>query len=165
VERALTLVSTGTLTVAMAHNTKSKNVTLPRTLNPSTGKDSMRQTGFSDTVWGETTREYSSSIRALANTKFDAIVKEAEVFKKRTRASNKTSSSVPTQANNVDAGNKPRACLVDNSDSDSDVINSFLSTNVTVTNMFFQDSDRAGHSKDDLLYGSPGPQPEAGPST
>jgi hypothetical protein len=163
VERALTLVSTGTLTVAMAHDTKSKNVTLPRTINPSSGKESVRQTGFSDTVWGETTREYSSSIRALSNTKFDAIVKEAEVFKKRTRASNKTSSDT-TQ---VDAGNnlKRRACLVDNSDSDSDVLNSFLSTNVTVTNMFFQDSDRASHSKDDsdIYVGSP--QPEAGPST
>jgi hypothetical protein len=147
----------------MAHDTKGKNVTLPRTLNPSTGKDSIRQTGFSDTVWGETTREYSSSIRALANTKFDAIVKEAEVFKKRTRASNRTSD--PAQVTNVDAGNKRRACLVDNSDSDSDVLNSFLSTNVTVTNMFFQDSDRASHSKVDLYAGSPQAQPEAGPSS
>lgn len=116
-ERALTLVATGTLTVAMARNSKGKAVTLPRTLNLSTGKDSMRNTGFSDAAWGKATREYSTSIRSLTCIKFDAIVTAAKVFTKRTRAQNRTTD--PTDVIDVDADNE-RACLVDNSDSDSD---------------------------------------------
>jgi hypothetical protein len=119
VERALTLVATGTLTVAMAHSSKGKAVTLPRTINVSSGKESTRQTGFSDVVWGRVTRGYATSIRSLTNAKLDAIVAAAQVFVKPTRAHNKTSGS--TEVIDVDADNE-RACLVDNSDSDCNVL-------------------------------------------
>lgn len=115
-ERALTLVATGTLTVAMAHNSKGKAVTLPRTINPSTGKESMRQTGFSDTAWGKTTRSYAKSIHGLSKTKFDSIVKAAQAFAKPTRGHNRASD--PTEVIDVDVDDE-RACLVA-SDADSD---------------------------------------------
>ena len=136
-ERALTLVATGTLTVAMARASKGKAVTLPRTLNLSTGKESMRQTGFSDIAWGKATRGYATSIRSLTNIKFDAIVTAAQVFTKLTRAHNKTSD--PTEVIDVDADNE-RACLVNNSDSedaDCNVLLFFLFTNLT--NVIFQE--------------------------
>jgi hypothetical protein len=38
---ALTLIATGTLTVEMARAARGRTITLPRTLNFSTGKDSM----------------------------------------------------------------------------------------------------------------------------
>jgi uncharacterized cupredoxin-like copper-binding protein len=127
-ERALTLVATSTLTVAMAHSSKGKAVSLPRTLNLSTGKESTRQTGFSDASWGKATRGYATSISSLSKVKFEAIVKEAQVFAKPTRAHNRNSD--PTDVIDVDVDDE-RACLVDNSDSESDsdcnVLNSFPS--------------------------------------
>jgi hypothetical protein len=137
VERALTLVATSTLTVALAHASKGKAVTLPRTLNPSTGKESMRQTGFSDVAWGKATRGYATSIRSLTNIKFDAIVTAAQAFTKPTRAHNRTSD--PTEIIDVDADNE-RACLVDNSDSgDSDCNVSKFSLFTNLTNVIFQE--------------------------
>ena len=103
----------------MAHSSKGKAVTLPRTLNLSTGKESMRQTGFSDVAWGKTTREYATSIRSLTNAKFDAIVKAARLFAKPTRAHNRSNDAA--EVIDVDADKEPeRACLVDISDSESD---------------------------------------------
>ena len=118
-EQALTLVATGTLTVAMAHGSKGKAVALPRTLNVSSGKESMRQTGFSDAAWGKATRSYATSIHSLTHVKFDAIVKAAQAFAKPTRAHNRTSDA--TEVIDVDEFNE-RACLVDNSDEDSNCI-------------------------------------------
>ena len=115
-ERALTLVATGTLTVAMARASKGKTITLPRTLNLSTGKESMRQTGFSDVAWGKATRGYATSARSLANAKFDAIIREAQEFMKPIRARNRTTE--PTEIIDIDDDDDKRACLVDNSDTD-----------------------------------------------
>ena len=117
-ERALTLVATGTLTIAMAHESKGKPVTLPRTLNRSTGKVSMRQTGFSDVAWGKATRGYATSIRSLAIKKFEAIVTAAQAFGKPTRTHSRTSD--PMEIIDVDVDNE-RACLVDNSDSEPEL--------------------------------------------
>jgi hypothetical protein len=142
VERALTLIATGTLTVVMARASKGKAVTLPRTLNLSTGKESMRQTGFSDAAWGKATRGYATSVRSLTNVKYDAIVAAAQPFTKPTRAHNRTSD--PSEVIDVDADE--RACLVDNSDSDDakedsvddcNVLTTFLFLNLT--NIIFQD--------------------------
>ena len=135
-ERALTLIATGTLTVAMARGSKGKAVTLPRTLNLSTGKESMRQTGFSDAAWGKTTRDYATSVRSLTNVKYDAIVAAAKPFTKPTRAHNRTSAS---EVIDVDADNE-RACLVDNDSDDEDDCN--VLTNLlffNLTNIIFQD--------------------------
>jgi hypothetical protein len=102
----------------MARASKGKTVTLPRTLNHSTGKESMRQTGFSDTAWGKATRGYAKSARALVNTKFEVIVKDAQEFMKPIRARNKDSTEV---INIDDDDDNERACLVDNSGSDTEV--------------------------------------------
>jgi hypothetical protein len=80
VERALTLIATGTLTVAMARASRGKTVALPRTFNPSTGKVSLRQTGFNDAAWGRATRSYAKSARSLSNVKFNAITQAAQPF-------------------------------------------------------------------------------------
>ena len=116
-ERALTLVATGTLTVAMAHGSKGKAVTLPRTLNLSTGKESMCNTGFSDASCGKATCRYTISINSLKDHKFDAIITAAQAFTKPTRAHNRASDH--TEVIDIDADNE-QACVVDNSDSDSD---------------------------------------------
>jgi hypothetical protein len=124
VERALTLVATGTLTVEMAHTTsKGKTIPLPRTLNFSTGKDSMRQTGFSDVAWGKATRGYATSARSLTNVKFDTIIQEAKDFLKPIRSRNKTTDMEIINIDDDDADDE-RANLVDNdsaSDHESDL--------------------------------------------
>lgn len=114
-ERALTLVATGTLTIEMARGSTGKSISLPRTINLSTGKESMRQTGFSDVTWGKATRLYAKSARSLAIVKFDAIIQDAKEFLKPIRARNKT-----TEAREIinidDDDDDERGQLVDNSD-------------------------------------------------
>jgi len=113
----------------MARASKGKIVPLPRTLNLSTGKESMRHTGFSDTAWGKATRCYATSARSLANTKFDAIIREAREFMKPIRSRGKTTD--PTEIINVDDFDDERACLVDNSDSDVECKSSLLFRDIT----------------------------------
>ena len=115
-ERALTLVATGTLTVAMAQAARGKTISLPRTLNLSTGKESMRQTCFSDTAWGKATRGYAKWARALSKAKFAVIIEEAHVFVKPTRAHNRTTDATEV----IDVDKDERGCLIDNSDSELD---------------------------------------------
>ena len=84
----LTLVATGTLTVEMIHAAKGRNVTLPKTLNHSTGKISNWQTGFNDITWGETTRKYVRSISKAYKKKpekFDEIITRAKESSKKSR--------------------------------------------------------------------------------
>jgi hypothetical protein len=120
VERALTLVATGTLTIAIVRASKGKSIPLPRTVNLSTGKESMRQTGFSDVAWGKATRGYAISARSLVNAKFHAIIQDAKEFIKPLRSRNKTTDA--TEIIDIDDDDDDeRAHLVDNSDeSDSD---------------------------------------------
>jgi len=118
VERALTLVATGTLTIDMVRAAKGKTVSLPKTFNLSTGKESMRQTGFSDVAWGKVTRGYAKSARGLKKVKFDAVVEEAQEFVKPTRGRGK--STQLTEVIDVDEDDE-RACLVDNSDDEIDL--------------------------------------------
>ena len=114
-ERALTLVATGTLTVEMARASKGKNIPLPRTVNLSSGKESMRQTGFSDVAWGKATHGYATSARSLANVKFDAIIQAAKEFLKPIQSRNKTTEAMEI-INIDDDDDDERAHLVDNSD-------------------------------------------------
>ncbi|KAF8483697.1 hypothetical protein DFH94DRAFT_723573 [Russula ochroleuca] len=86
VERALTLVATGTLTIAMAQAARGKTMTLPRTLNLSTGNEPTQQTNFSDTAWGEVTRNYAISASTLSEAKFDDIIEDAREYVKPTHA-------------------------------------------------------------------------------
>jgi hypothetical protein len=100
----------------MARAARGKTVTLPRTMNYATGKNSMYQTGFSDTAWGEVTRSYTKSAAGLSDEKFRAIINDAQVFMKRTRVRNRTTNG--TEAKNPEEDE--RACLVDYSGSESD---------------------------------------------
>jgi hypothetical protein len=102
----------------MAHASKGKVVNLPRTLNLSTGKDSMRQTAFNDATWGKATRDYVKSARSLSNTKFDVIIRESQEFMKPIRSRGKTTEPT-TEKMDIDDCDDERACLVDNSESDS----------------------------------------------
>jgi hypothetical protein len=75
----------------------------------------MRQTGFSDTTWGKATRGYAKSACALANTKFEAIIKDAQEFMKPIRARNRD----PMEVIDINDDNE-RGCLVDNSNSEAE---------------------------------------------
>ncbi|KAG1796928.1 uncharacterized protein HD556DRAFT_1441103 [Suillus plorans] len=86
VERALTLWSTHTLTIKMVRAAKGKNITLPKTLNQSTGKVSSRQTGFNGISWGTSTRAYAKEIvKNLHDDKFNTIIASAMEFSKKSR--------------------------------------------------------------------------------
>ena len=113
----------------MAHASKGKTVALPRTLNLSTSKDSMRQTSFSDTAWGKATRCYATLAHLLANTKFDAIIQEAREFMKPIRSH--SNSTEPTEIINIDDCDDESACLIDNSDSDVECKSSILFRDIT----------------------------------
>jgi spermidine synthase len=77
----------------------------------------MRQTGFSDTAWGKATHGYAKSARALANSKFEAIIKDVQEFMKPICARNRD----PTDVIIIDDDDDDeRACLVDNSESGSE---------------------------------------------
>jgi hypothetical protein len=119
VERALTLVATGTLTIEMARTSKGKTIPLPRTVNLSTGKESMRQTGFSDVAWGKTTRSYATRAKSLANAKFDAIIQDAKEFLKPIRSRNKSTAEATDIINIDDDDDDERMHLVDNTDDES----------------------------------------------
>src|SRR5882762_9300662 len=86
VERALTLFATGTITIEMICTAKGKTISLPKTLNYSTGKVSNRQTGFNDATWGKSTRSYVNSINMnLADDMFELIIHQAKGFAKTSR--------------------------------------------------------------------------------
>jgi hypothetical protein len=99
----------------MAQASKGRSITIPRTLNHSTGKESMRQTGFSDAAWGNATRGYATFARSLSKIKFDVIIQEAREFVKPIRRGNRITDTTDIGINIDDE----RACLVDNSDSAS----------------------------------------------
>jgi hypothetical protein len=69
---------------------KGKTVSLPKTFNLSTSKESMRQTGFSDIAWGKATCGYAKLACALTKVKFDTIVEEAQEFVKPTHGRSKS---------------------------------------------------------------------------
>ena len=110
VERALTLVAMGMLTVAIVHAADSKTISLLKMFNPSTGKGSMCQTGFSDVSWGKASCSYAKSACSLTKVKFNGIVELAQEFVKPTRGHGK--STQPTEVIDIDSDDK-RGCLVD----------------------------------------------------
>ena len=113
----MTLVATGTLTIEIARApSKGKSVTLPRTVNHANGKESIRQTGFSDFIWGKATRGYARSAKSLSIVKLDAIIQDAKKCLKATRTRNKTTTEAREIINVDDDNDDERAHLVDNSD-------------------------------------------------
>src|SRR5882757_9074220 len=84
VERALKLVSTGTLTIAVVQAAKgSRSISLPKMMNYSTSKTSTRQTGFNDVTWGTPTCAYAKAIRNLPDHKFEAVITSSLEFSKK----------------------------------------------------------------------------------
>jgi hypothetical protein len=135
-ERALTLVTTGILTVAVSNAGKGKTVILPRSHNPSSSRESLRQTYFSDATWGNATCSYTTSAHSLVeddSTKFDAIIRETLEFMKPLRVRNRMTDTSETIHNGE--GDDERACLMANSDTDEECKSAFSS--ITLTNMVF----------------------------
>lgn len=91
----------------MSGNAKGKTIPLPRTINPSSGKDSTQQMGFSNTAWGNSTCLYTKSACRLPRAKFDAILEDAWVYMKPIRC-NKITEDMET----VDANADECGCLV-----------------------------------------------------
>jgi hypothetical protein len=70
-------------------------------------------------LWGKATHGYAKSARSLTNAKFEAIIKDAQEFMKPIHTCNKTTD--PTEVIDIDDDNDDeRACLVDNSGSDTE---------------------------------------------
>ena len=77
VKRALTLISSGMITISMTQNSTAPR--LPKRLNKSTGKESTREAAFCNTGneegWGLATRSFAKSACSLSDRKFDKIQK------------------------------------------------------------------------------------------
>jgi hypothetical protein len=115
-------VATGTLTTEMIHTAKGRNVTLPKTLNHSTGKVSNRQTGFNDVTWGPTTRRYVKSISKAYKKrpeKFDEIITCAKEFSKKSHRTDDGTGDAPDGDATEDDDDLDEE-LVDISSSDED---------------------------------------------
>ena len=106
----------------MAHASKGKSIPLPWTINLSTGKGSMHQTGFNDVAWGKATCSYAKLAGLLANVKFNAIIEDAKEFLKPSWSCNKTMEAIEIiDIDNDDSDdNDEWVHLVDNSD-DSEI--------------------------------------------
>jgi len=75
----------------MIHTAKGRNVTLPKTLNHSTGKISNQQTEFNDVTWGPITHKYVKSISKAYKKKpekFNKIIACAKEFSKKSHHAN-----------------------------------------------------------------------------
>jgi hypothetical protein len=100
VERALTLVATGTLTVEIHHAAKGKAVTIPKMKNLGSGKDSMQPVGFNDAAWGVATQHYATNAGRLPDAKFKAIFDEAREFMKTVRGRKNTEGTEAVKTKN-----------------------------------------------------------------
>lgn len=63
VERALKLVSSGTITIEMVRKAKGRIPTLPKQINQATGKASNQLTGFNELAWGARCANYVKSAK------------------------------------------------------------------------------------------------------
>jgi hypothetical protein len=115
VERALTLIADGTLTIDVARASNSKTVTLPSCVNPRTGRESKTETGFNLSTWGAITNDYTKSALALNKDKFDAIVQDAQLYNIKQNHARKLRKEVDEV---TETGEGERACLVSESDDD-----------------------------------------------
>ncbi|KAG1721176.1 uncharacterized protein EDB91DRAFT_1064536, partial [Suillus paluster] len=119
VERALTLWSTRTLTIKMVQAAKNKtSISLPKTMNQTTGKVSCWQTGFNDVSWGTSTRAYAKAImKNLHEDKFEVIIASAMEFsKKKSHPGDDVNDAALKDELDLDE----RAQLVDISDTESE---------------------------------------------
>jgi len=112
------LWATGAISIKHVQDAKALNraIKLPLAMNPETGKQSSRQTAFSDLGWGGPTRSYLESInRKLTNNVMKDIMDEAKEFA-MTYQKKEAGNSVSTHVDPDD----DRAQLADGSGSDLD---------------------------------------------
>jgi hypothetical protein len=105
------LIASGTLTISVARaNARGRSISLPTNFNHCTGRESKIKTGFNDTTWGDSTRQYTESASNLADKKFNAIIKEAEQYASIKQNRNRKRTEA---ADVIEINDKPeRACLV-----------------------------------------------------
>ena len=125
----MTLVATGTLTIARARASRGATIALPPRINyPLIAPlRSVRhhRTEFSDYSWGRTTRGYVKMARALSGAEFEALVEEAvELARARNGAAigedEGPRACILDGPESDEESEDPRACLVDNDTTDSD---------------------------------------------
>lgn len=98
------LIANGILTISVADASRgNKGIIVPKTLNPATGKESTRETGFNELQWGESTRFYMKSInKNLRDHKFDDIIARAKEFAKTSRRVKDMTEDAPSINDNDD---------------------------------------------------------------
>ena len=130
----MTLVATGTLTIARARASRGATIALPPRINyPLIAPlRSVRhhRTEFSDYSWGRTTRGYVKMARALSGAEFEALVEEAvELARDHNGAAGVPDATgededpracIFDDLESDEESEDPRACLVDNDTTDSD---------------------------------------------
>ena len=82
VERALKLISSGTITIEMVRNAKGRIPTLPKKINQATGKASHQLTGFNEITWGSRCADYVKSAKKLSASRFQDIISLASEYSK-----------------------------------------------------------------------------------
>ena len=82
VERALKLISSGTITIEMVQNAKGRIPTLPKKINQATGKASYQLTVFNEASWGLRCSQYVKSTKKLAAPRFEKIISLATEYTK-----------------------------------------------------------------------------------
>jgi hypothetical protein len=123
VERALTLIADGIITIESINEARGKIPALPKTINTNTGKPSTTALAFNDDSWGKVSRSYTKSARkmvAQSVAKFEAIEKAAIEFAKtntRVMESTITSELAPDATSEDD--DDGRGNLSDNDSDDS----------------------------------------------
>jgi len=114
VERALTLFSTGTVTLAK-FTAGTKGVMLPKTLMTKSGQSSDKSTSFNEGMWGCVTRARISQARTvLRNSSLEKILQKARDFEKISSRGSKTSST--TETKDINDADENHAQLQDLSD-------------------------------------------------
>lgn len=84
-ERALTLVANGKITIASIEADKTrKGKLIQADLNPITGKRSISTIAFSEGLWGTEVGEYCANIKGLRNSDMDAIIFAARKYSRAT---------------------------------------------------------------------------------
>jgi hypothetical protein len=117
VERALTLVANGVITVAIHKAAKLENklVTIPRSKNESSGKESLYKAEFSDACWGNATNIYAGYASKMSASKVNAILNQAKEFVKPISYRKATQASDPMKVDEDED-----RTMVDNTDTESD---------------------------------------------
>lgn len=113
VERALKLISSGTITIEMVQNAKGRIPSLPKKINQATGKASHQLTGFNELTWGSRCLNYVKSAKNLSATRFNEIISIAAEYMKVQSFEDDEIIEIPDD-------DDIRANIVDNASSDSE---------------------------------------------